>query len=105
MNTHPGDASLVETVLPTTTRRRYSKAMKRQIVEECLMGRESASRVARRHDVNANLLFKWRRQYEAGVFGSPVDAPALMPLYMYVTSYKMAHHIGGGVWKTDVLSS
>jgi len=105
VDTHSGDPSLVETVLPTTTRRRYSKANKRQIVEECLTGRESASRVARRHDINANLLFKWRRQYEAGVFGSPADAPALMPIVVkprgqtcppVASSSDPAAHRGGG---------
>jgi transposase len=80
VDTHPRDTSLVETVKPATQRRRYSKAMKRQIVEECLTGRESASKVARRHDINANLLFTWRRQYEAGIFGNQAASPALVPI-------------------------
>ncbi len=44
-------------------RRRWSEARKRQIVAESYQPGVSVSVVARRHDVNANLLFSWRRQY------------------------------------------
>lgn len=37
---------------------------KRQIVEEVLRGSESVAVIARRHEVNANLVFSWKRQYE-----------------------------------------
>lgn len=40
---------------------------KRQIVEEVLRGDESVAVIARRHEVNANLLFSWKRQYEKGL--------------------------------------
>src|SRR3954452_12614017 len=43
-------------------RRRWPEAMKRQIVAETLAPGASVSIVARRHDVNANQLFKWRRE-------------------------------------------
>jgi transposase len=43
-------------------RREWSEALKRQIVEETLEPGASVSIVARRHDVNANQLFKWRRE-------------------------------------------
>lgn len=43
---------------------------KRQIVEEVLRGGESVAMIARRHEVNANLLFSWKRQYEKGLFES-----------------------------------
>ena len=82
MDTYPKQTTPVEPVKTTTGRRRYSKALKRQIVEECLTGHDSASIVARRHDINANLLFKWRRQYEAGAFRSKPASPALMPIVM-----------------------
>lgn len=71
-------------------RRRFSDAFRRQVVEETLSGGESVSVVARRHDLNANLLFKWRRRYQRGELGaapptkllpircaaSPPEAPA-----------------------------
>lgn len=40
--------------------------MKRRIVDETLEPSASVSIVARRHDVNANQLFKWRREMAPG---------------------------------------
>ena len=43
-------------------RRQYSEALKRQMVAETQVPGASVSIVARRHDVNNNQLFRWRRQ-------------------------------------------
>src|SRR5947207_4887360 len=43
-------------------RRQYSEASKRQMVAETQLPGASMSTVARRHDVNSNQLFRWRRQ-------------------------------------------
>jgi transposase len=43
-------------------RRVWSDEEKRQIVAETLAPGASVSIVARRHDLNANMLFTWRRQ-------------------------------------------
>jgi transposase len=43
-------------------RRRWSDEDKARIVAECGASGSSVSLVARRHDLNANLLFSWRRQ-------------------------------------------
>jgi transposase len=43
-------------------RRSWERDEKRQIVEESLQDGASIAEVARRHDLNANLLFTWRRQ-------------------------------------------
>jgi transposase len=43
-------------------RRSWTKDEKRRIVAESLADGTSAAEVARRHDLNANLLFTWRRQ-------------------------------------------
>jgi transposase len=43
-------------------RRNWPEAFKRQVVAETLEPGSSVSLVARRHDVNANQLFKWRRE-------------------------------------------
>ena len=51
---------LVDTKQPK--RRQYSEALKRQMVAERQMPRVSVSIVARRHGVNSNQLFRWRRQ-------------------------------------------
>ncbi|GAB6053544.1 hypothetical protein JCM17960_23640 [Magnetospira thiophila] len=44
-------------------RRRYSDAFKRQVVAEASAAGVSASAVARRHGLNANLIFNWRRRF------------------------------------------
>ena len=53
-------------------RRRWPVALKRQIVAETFAPGASASVVARRHDVNTNQLFRWRRDWRDGLLG-PVD--------------------------------
>ena len=47
-------------------RRRWTTEEKRRIVDETRAPGSSVSVVARRHDINANLLFKWKRLEEAG---------------------------------------
>jgi len=47
-------------------RRRHSLAFKQQVIAEVLQGHDSVSVIARRHDINANLLFKWKRLYLTG---------------------------------------
>ena len=62
-----GQASVaVVTLKDGRTRRFRSKQERRQIVEETLKAGASVSLVARAHDVNANQVFKWRRQYREG---------------------------------------
>jgi transposase len=52
-----------------SVRRRQFRTMehKRQIVQETLKPGASVAIVARRHGVNANQVFSWRRQYQRGV--------------------------------------
>src|SRR5262249_7622795 len=62
-------------------RRQYSDALKRRMVAETQVPGASVSIVARRHDVNSNQLFRWRRQLlpkaavESGAMG-PVELAA-----------------------------
>jgi transposase len=60
------------------TRRFRSKQERRAIVEETLKPGASVSLVARAHDVNANQVFKWRKQYERGRLD--VARPSLLPV-------------------------
>jgi transposase len=53
------DVGTVDTV---RRRRRWTEEEKAWIVAECEAPGSSASIVARRHDLNANMLFTWRRQ-------------------------------------------
>lgn len=51
------------------------------IVEQPERRGASVAEVARRHGLNANLLFGWRRQYRQGVLGRHTRAPAkLLPV-------------------------
>jgi transposase len=50
-------------------RRRRSVEEKRRIVEETLGAGASVARVARRHAVNANQVFYWRKKYREGRLG------------------------------------
>jgi transposase len=46
--------------------RQYTIELRRRIVEETFAPGASVSVVARRHDVNANLVFDWRKKYRQG---------------------------------------
>jgi transposase len=54
---------------PRKKLRRRSIKERREIVEETLIAGASVSRVARRHDVNANQVFYWRKLYREGRLG------------------------------------
>jgi transposase len=57
-------------------KRQYRTAEeKRRIVEDTLSPDVSVAIVARRHGVNANQVFHWRKLYEAGMLGSSSDRP------------------------------
>ena len=61
-------------------RRQWSAADKQRIVAESLEPGASVSVVARRHDLNANLLFTWRRQRQKREAAAGEIAPAFVPL-------------------------
>jgi transposase-like protein len=48
------------------TRKRRSTQEKLQIVRETLHAQASVAVIARRHGINANQVFAWRRQYQRG---------------------------------------
>ena len=58
-------------------KRRRTIQERRRIVEETFLPNTSVSRVARRHDVNANQLFYWRKLYREGRLGG---GAALLPV-------------------------
>ncbi|NIO38817.1 MAG: transposase [Burkholderiales bacterium] len=63
-----------------TKRRRFSLALKREMVEATLDGKTSVSVVARQYDVNANQLFRWRSEYRNGLLGSESVSATLLPV-------------------------
>jgi transposase len=62
-------------------RRKWTSEQKQRIVDETRAPGASVSVVARRYDLNANLLFKWKRQEEAGGLAVPAaEAPEFVPI-------------------------
>jgi len=53
---------------------------KRRIVEETFHSGESVAAIARRHEVNANLVFSWRRLYQKGLLEPAASSAALVPV-------------------------
>ena len=64
------------------TKRIRTKDERRRIVEETLRPGASVSLVARAHDVNANQLFKWRKQYREGRLDPKPTSNVLLPVKM-----------------------
>ena len=62
--------------MPSGKRPNFPREFKRQLVEQTFEAGASVSLVARRNDINTNLVFKWRRQYLQGAFGAPHPAHA-----------------------------
>ena len=74
------DTSTVEVTKHRLTRggrRLRSMEEKRRIVEEVLRGEESVASIARRYEVNANLVFHWKRLHEKGLLE---NRTALVPV-------------------------
>ena len=46
----------------------FPTEFKRQLVEQSLEPGASVALIARSNDINANMLFKWRRQYLEGKY-------------------------------------
>ena len=61
-------------------RRFRSKRERRQIVEETLQPGASVAVIARRHDVNANQVFHWRKLYREGRLDVQPVTPPLLPV-------------------------
>ena len=92
---------------PTTSaeprpRRRWPVAEKRRIVLESFEAGASVSVVARRHDVNANQVFAWRKLYRDGLLGGgglvPVrivaDGPAPLAPSPPISAGRMSIELG-----------
>ena len=66
---------------PTRPKRRFFTAEhKQRIVQEALIPGASVSRVARLHDVNANQIFTWKREYLRSQAVCHPDQPGLLPV-------------------------
>ena len=64
----------------TRKRRQWPEVLKRRMVAETLEPGASVSIVARRHDVNANQLFKWRREMTSEPLSAAGESVAMLPV-------------------------
>ena len=55
------------------TRRRWSDDFKRRVVAEASQSGVSVSAIARRYDLNSNLLFNWKRRFGVDLAFLPVE--------------------------------
>jgi transposase len=62
------------------TYRRHSDAFKRAVVAQSLRGDISVARVAREHNVNANQVFNWRKQFVDVQPSAATDACTFLPV-------------------------
>ncbi len=76
-------------------RRRRSVEEKRRIVEETLEAGASVARVARRHAVNANQVFYWRKKYREGRLGKN-QSSKLLPVTLSDISWGKSGRTSGG---------
>jgi transposase len=81
--------------------RRRTLEEKRRIVEESLGAGTSIAKLARRHDMNANQLFTWRKQYAEGLLG-PVAMPVTPSLLSVRVDEPRQEHAGA---RTSVASA
>jgi transposase len=87
-----------QTAVETTkqvTRRRRSVEEKRGIVEETLESGASVARIARRHAVNANQVFYWRKKYREGRLGKN-QSSMLLPVTLSDISWGKSGRASGG---------
>jgi transposase len=72
------EAEIELEMLPGASRRRRTAQERRLIVEETFAAGSSVARVARKHGINANQVFQWRRMYREGQLGE--QSPSGMKL-------------------------
>ena len=85
-------------------RRSYSKAFKRRVVAETLEPGASVAEVARRHGLNANMVFMWRGDPR---FGPGRDVPAFLPVEVRPTELPTTSEpaAGGGAGQIEITLS
>jgi transposase len=69
----------IETLTEPERRRRRTAQEKVAIVQETLEPGASVSAVARRHGVNANQVFGWRKQYQEGSLAAVKAGETVVP--------------------------
>ena len=85
-------SNVVDGVRAGRKRRSWSVAEKRRIVDESLEDGASIAEVARRHGLNANQLFTWRRQFGFEPRDSDPNGPASILPVMIVAETAASGH-------------
>jgi transposase len=71
----------IEANRPLRKRRaNHSIEFKRGLAQRACEPGISVSQLAQDHGINANMLFRWRRQFRAGLLGHADTLPALLPV-------------------------
>lgn len=72
----------------------YPTEFKRQLAALACAPNVSVSKLAAKHGINANMVFKWRRHYRAGYFGVPGNSLGAAPVALIpvVTPTVSEHH-------------
>ncbi|MGB6475031.1 MAG: transposase [Candidatus Acidiferrales bacterium] len=93
---------LVSVRVAGAKKRRRSVEERRKIVEATLQPGASVSRVARRHDVNANQVFHWRKLYREGRLGNG-PATKLLPVKVTEERSVRAAEGNGTAWRSGTI--
>lgn len=86
--------TILDTIAPARRagrRPNFPQAFKRQVVEATLQPGASVSLVAREYDVNTNLVFRWRRQYQQGTFVPVNQSATLLPVQVIEALTNASH--------------
>jgi transposase len=97
----------VEGVGPVRGPRRHrSVTEKRRIVELALHPGVSVARVAQAEGVNANQVFKWRREYRNGrLVEAGESTAALLPVVVSATSFESGDELSAPVYPEPTAST
>lgn len=86
--------TILDTVAPARRagrRPNFPLDFKRQVVKATFQPGASVSLIAREHDVNANLVFRWRQQYQEGLFGPVNQSATFLPVQVIGASTDLPH--------------
>ena len=75
-------------------RRTFTPEQRLAIVRQTQAPGASVAEVAQRNRINANLLFKWKRQLERGLLPAPKTSAALVPVKVVKKPRKRARRAG-----------
>ena len=79
----------------------YSPEFKRQIVAAASLPRASVSQLAMTYQLNANMVFRWRRELAAGAASSSAGPTTLMPIVLKRHQAAAAAGAGAAQCKSD----